>query len=243
MATQLMPDTQAVGQILFSSSATQLHKLGEKAVASDGRVYRYAKAGGADLVPGTLLQGPAEVTNHEALSPKADAAIGATQVTVTLGNTAVTADQYSGGWMIVTETPGQGSQYKIRSHPAANGSATLVLTLEDPLLVAITALASQVDLVMNPHSGVIINPASASASPVGVAVYPITSGQYGWIQVGGVATVLAGADGALTVGTNVVASNQTAGALEAATGVQASVGEAVTGVAQGDYGAVKLFLE
>jgi len=236
-----MNDVMAVPGDLSLNTATPQTKLGARAVASDGRVYRYALAG-ETLVPGTLLQGPIEHTNHQNLAPTANAALGATTFTVTLGATAATANEYAGGWAIITQTPGQGYQYKIKSHPAADSSATLALTLEDPLQVAITAAASKVDLVQNPYSGVIINPSTATSCPVGVAVYPITSAYYGWIQTGGVATVLA-ADGAVVVGTNVTASNATPGAVEAAAGVQAVVGTAVTGIAQTDYGPIKLNLE
>jgi len=239
MATILSADTQALGQALLSESSIQMHNLGAKCVADDGRVFRYAKAG-ETLVPGTLLQAPVEKTNHQDVVP-AIAAIGATQITVTLGATAATANYYAGGWAIITVTPGQGYQYKIKSHPAADSAATLVLTLEDPLVIALTA-SSNVDLVPNPFNGVIINPSTATSCPVGVAVYPITSAYYGWVQTGGVATLLA-ADGAVVVGTSVVASNATAGAVEAATGAQAVVGVAVTGIAQTEYGAIKLSIE
>jgi hypothetical protein len=198
-----------------------------------------AKAGAVALVPGTLVQAPAEVTNHQNLTPAA-AAIGATQVTVTLGATAATANQYAGGLLVVTVTPGQGYSYEIDSHPAASGSATLVLTLKDPILVALTT-SSRVDLVANEYNGVIINPTTASSNPVGVAVYPIAIGEYGYIQTGGHANVLA--DGAVVVGTAVVASNATAGAVEALTGVQAPIGIAQSGIATTEYGPIHLLLD
>ena len=60
------------------------------------------------------------------------------------------------------------------------------------------------------------------------------------MQVSGPTVLLA--DGAVTVGTNLVASNGTAGAVEPATGVQAVVGTALTGIATTEYGAVFLQL-
>jgi hypothetical protein len=239
MATQLTNDVMAVPGDLSLNTATAQTVLGAKCVSPDGRVFRYAKAGATALVPGTLLQAAAEITNHQDVVPAA-AAIGATSVTVTLGATAATANYYAGGYLIVTVTPGQGYQYLIKSHPAADASATLTLTLEDPLKVAVTT-ASNVDLVPNQYSGVIINPTTATSNPVGVAVYPVTALYYGWIQTGGVATILN--DGGSTVGTNVSASNGTAGAVEAAVTAQAAIGVAVTGAATTEYGSVKMFLE
>jgi len=237
MATQLCNDIMIVEGDLTSNSSTPQTTVGSRAVSPEGRVFRYAKAGAVALVPGTLLQAPAEATGNEDLAVAA-AAAGATTVTTTTTVT-VTANQYAGGWMVVTVTPGQGYQYKIKSHPAATAAA-VTLTLEDPIQVALTT-SSRVDLVANPYNGVIINPTTATNAPIGVAVYPISIGYFGWIQVGGPAAVLA--DGTVTVGTSVVASNGTAGAVEAATGVQAPVGIAMEGIASTEYGMIKLSIE
>lgn len=233
------PQLAPLGPFTSTASLPDAVQLGARFKTQDGRVFRMAKAGAVALVPGTLLQASAEVTNHQGLTPAA-AAIGATQVTVTLGATAATANQYAGGQLMVTVTPGQGYSYEIDSHPAANSSATLVLTLKDPILVALTT-SSRVDLVLNEYSGVLINPTTATSNPVGVAVYPVVAGEYGYIQTGGHACVLA--DGAVTVGTAVVASNGTAGAVEPLTGVQAPVGIAQSGIATTEYGPVHLLLD
>lgn len=226
-----------VGQPIMSSSATQLHTLGEKCVTADGRVYRYAKAGGTALVPGKLQQAAAEVTADQNLAIAASA-IGATTITTT-STVTVTANQYAGGYALISASTGAGYQYRIKSHPAAT-AAVVTLTLEDTIEVALTT-SSKVDLVANPFSGVIVNPATATSTPVGVAVYPVAASEFGWLQTGGIANVLA--DGTVVVGTSLVASNATAGALEALTGVQAAVGLAVTGIATTEYGAVKLLLD
>lgn len=240
MATKVGSDILAAPGDLTLNTATAQATVGSCATTPDGRRFRYCKAGGTALVPGKLQQAPAEVTNHQNLVPAA-AAIGATSVTVTLGATAATANQYAGGYLVVTITPGQGYQYLIKSHPAADASATLTLTLEDPIQVALTT-ASNVDLIANPYNGVIVNPTTASSCPVGVAVYPITAEYYGWIQTGGVANILVD-DQTAVVGTLLSASNQAAGAVEPFTGVQAPVGYAVTGGATTDYVAVKLILD
>lgn len=210
--------------------------LGAAGFDNAGNRYRFVKAGGTALVPGKLQQAAAEVTNHQGLTPAA-AAIGATSVTVTLGATAATANQYAGGWLVVTVTPGQGYKYLISSHPAADSAATLTLTLEDAIVVALTT-SSRVDLVANPYSGVIVNPTTATSAPVGAAVTAVTAAYFGWVQDGGVANVLMNGTG--VVGTAQVASNAVAGAVEPLTGVQAPVGTLLTGVADTEYGAILL---
>lgn len=239
MSTKFSANPSAAPAGPFVASTVQEIALGSKFVDQAGNAYRYCKVGGTATVAGKLYQAPAEVTNHQDVVPAA-AAIGATSVTVTLGATAATANQYAEGWLLVSVTPGEGYKYRIASHPAADASATLTLTLGDPLQVALTT-ASNCDLVANPYNGVIVNPTTASSAPVGVAVDVVAASSFGWLQTGGVACVLA--DGAITVGTNLAASNGTAGAVEPHTGVQALVGVALTGIATTEYGAVKLTMD
>ena len=223
------------------SEVSPSHNLGTKMETSDGRTFRYVKAGTSALAVGDLIQSSAEDTAVQGLTPAVTAA-GATTLTTT-STVTVTVDEYAGGYVIVTITPGLGQILRIKSHAAATAAA-VTLTLEDPVQVALTA-TSRIDLVRDPYNGVIQNPATASSSPVGVAVNDITAAYYGWIQTGGIASVKA--QGALTVGNLVVASNGTAGAIEnavnASTEAQAPVGIAITGVATTDCGAVKLILD
>ena len=233
MSTAFTGDIQIGDNDPFSSSATQNYPLGARATAI-GRVFRYCKAGAVALVPGKLQQAPAEVTGDQGLACAA-AAIGATSV-VTTTTVTVTANQYAGGWVVGTITPGQGQQYKILSHPAATAAA-LTLTLEDPLIVALTT-DSRIDLVANPYNGVVVNPTTATSGPVGVAVYAVAISEYGWLQVEGPCAVLN--DGGSTVGTNVSASNATAGAVEAAVTAQAAIGYAMSGITTAEYGPIML---
>lgn len=221
----------------FSTETVPSHMLGTLGVSADGRKFRYAYVGASALVAGDLLQGPVEDTNDQNITPTA-AAVGDTSV-LTSSTMTVTANQYADGYMIVSITPGVGHVYRIKSHPAATAAA-LTFQLKDSIRVALTT-TSRVDFVANPYNGVIQNPTTATSCPVGVALTAAALNTYTWIQTGGVACILA--DGTLTVGTNVSASNGTAGAVEAAVTAQAAVGYAVTGVATTDRGAVWLTID
>lgn len=226
----------------FQSETIQEADLGQMCSTPDGRKFRYCLVGGTALVPGKLYQAPAEITNHQDLTPTAATAIGDTSITVTLGATAATANQYAGGWAAITTGTGAGYQYRISSNPAADASGTLTLTLDDAILVATNASTTRVDLVLNPYSGVIVNPASASSAPLGAAVYAAAASTYSWLQTGGPATLLA--DGANAVGAEVVASNAVAGAVEdAASTAQAVIGTCLTGIADTEYGMVNLTID
>lgn len=237
--SKLASALQISPQDIFSYSSVQQADLGALAMTADGRRFRYVKAGGTALVVGKLQQCAAETTAWENLTAVAasagDMSISASS-TVTL-----TANQLAGGFAVITVTPGVGYIYQISGH-AAYSAAAPTLALTDPIQVALTT-SSKIDLVPSPYANVIVNPATATGVPVGVAVAPITASYFGWVQAGGIAAVLA--DGAITVGTNVIASNAVAGAIEPAADaadLQASVGAAVTGIADTEYGAVNLIL-
>lgn len=238
MATQLTGSIQIAAQGLYDESSTALHNLGELVHSNDGRAFRYSKAGGTALVSGKLQQSSAEDTGTQNLTAVA-ASVGDTTISASTTVT-VTANEYAGGFAIITVTPGVGKIYKIKSHAAFTAAAP-TLTLEDPIQVALTT-SSRIDLVRNPFDGVIVNPTTSTSSPVGVAVKAITAAYYGWLQVAGIANVLA--DGANAVGATLVASNGVAGAVEdaAAPNAQAFVGIAHMGAADTEYGAVKLML-
>lgn len=184
-------------------------RLGCELELQDGRKFRFARAGAA-LNVGELCVAASVAANHRLISVASAAAIGATNVTVTLGATAATANQYAQGYMHVTSGPGAGQVYKIRSHPAANASASLVLTLMDPLTIALTA-ASVVTLRRNPYADVVISVTDQQDLPVGVPVRNVTSGYYFWLQTRGIGLALA--DEAIVRGEAVTIGTGTAGAI------------------------------
>lgn len=222
-------------QDLYVTSTVAQIDLGALAFTPDGRAFRYALVGGSNLVAGTLLQSAAETTGWENLTAVA-ASVGDTSISASSTITA-TANQLAGGYALITVTPGIGQLYGISGH-AAYSAAAPTINLTEPVRVALTT-SSRIDLVANPYSGVIINPATATAAPVGVAIANSTTATYAWVQVGGVANILN--DGGSTVGTNVSASNATAGAVEAAVTAQAAIGVALTGISTTENGAIKLF--
>lgn len=210
MATQLGGTVQIVAQDVYKTSTIQQHVLGEKAYSSDGRTFRYAKVGAVALVPGNVLQGSAVVANHVNLTPTAVVAVNDTTMTVTLGATAATENQYSGGYLI-TElgTTGRGQTLLIKSHPAASSSATLVVTLSDPFIVATSGTVT-VSLIANPYNGVLQSIATTLTSPiVGAAVLANPAASFGWIQTRGTCGILV--SGTPIVGSSVGVPTTTAG--------------------------------
>lgn len=217
-------------QDLFTSSATQGTDVGALASTGDGRYYRYALAGAVTLVPGTLQQSSAQDTTNQ--NPSGGlavgvAAIGATQVTLT-GTLTLAANLLSGGFMSVAVTPGQGYTYKVKSNTAVSAAANCVVTLEDPLLIALTT-SSKVTFSLNPYMNVIQCPATTPTGvAVGVAIYPVINAQWGWVQTHGTCSLLGTAGTA--VGSALAPSSGTAGGV-----ITQAAGKQIVGIAQGTF--------
>jgi len=223
MATQIGGSVQIAAQELYTTSAVSLHNLGDKAFSTDGRAFRYVKAGASALVPGNAIQSPAVVPNHVNLTPTAAAAVGDTSITVTLGATAATLNQYEGGYLVVEiGTTGAGQTLKIKSNPAANSSATMRVELEDAFAVATSGTVT-VSLIANRYNGVIQSPATTlTGTIVGVAVAAIPAGSFGWVATRGVTAMLC--TGTPIVGSAVGVPTTTAGAAVADSAILTHVG-------------------
>jgi len=231
----------AMGSSLYTNSSIPQHSLGAKCTDGAGREFRYVKTSAA-IAAGKLVGTYTENATEHSLAPQAAAAIGATSVSITTGGT-ITANAYEGGYLVVTNTPGEGIAYEISHHAGRTGSGTLVFYLKDPIKVALTTAASKIDLVPNPYAGVMTwvdGSGTETGVPVGVTTYALDSGYYGWVCVHGAASCLA--DGTLTIGHGVVASDAADGAVEvavaASTEALCPVGYALTTGATGEYPAI-----
>lgn len=203
-------------QHIWEESSTQKHPLGTLRDLGDGRVFTYAQAGAVALVAGTVNQMAVQVANHlnldaTAASAAAGGRVGDTSLTVTLGATAATANQYAEGFIYHNKNGVLSQTYKIRSNPAADASATCKFELYDPIRV-IVADADEFTPMKHPQDGVIIMPTAETRVPTGVAPIAVTVDYYFWNQVKGPCAVLA--DGTLVLGQHVRVSDGTAGAVE-----------------------------
>lgn len=192
MTSSLAGFAQVAAQAILAESSSGLHVLGTYMETADGRGYRYAKVGAVATVAGKVYQGPAlDATNLQpsgGLTPSANVAIGGTEITISDSIT-LTKNQLAGGYMSVVVTPGQGYTYRIKSNTAVSAAAGAVVTLEDPLVIAITT-ASNVIFAKHPYDGIVIEPGTPTARIAGVPNAIITEAYYGWVQTRGACAVL-----------------------------------------------------
>ena len=243
MATKLTGFAQLAGQDLATNSSTQTMPIGSYMETPDGRGFRYAKIGAVDTVPGKVYA--ASVWTTSTLAPVgglglAASAAGATTITLTDSLT-ITANQLAGGYVFINITPGQGYTYSIASNTAVSGATGCVLTLNDPIVVALTT-ASKATLLKHPYDQVIVSPGGASTGqPVGIPNSIITAAYFGWIQTYGVANVLAGVATSISLpGVPVTVSASTAGSVIVATAILPTIGWAMQLMTATEYDAIFL---
>lgn len=173
---------------IYEESSTQLLPLGQRLVVGD-RVFRYALAGGSALAAGKVMSSPAEIGDAEDLAVNT-ALAGDTSVTVTLGATAVVAGDYDEGYMLVIDVDSEGHTFRIKSTPAADASATLVVTLYDEIIVAFVA-DTTVTLIPNIYRKVVIFTASSQVGvAIGVPPIAVTAANFFWLQTWGPCAIL-----------------------------------------------------
>jgi len=200
-------------QDVRTASTTKQHTLGAVAYTRDGRAFRYGQAGASALAAGKLAQIPAVVANHQALATLA-AAVNSTKVTVTLGATAATADQYVDGYLVIrdTSTTGAGQAFPINGNSAAALSTNCDIYLGEAVATALTT-ASVSNLELSPYGGMLISSTADTTEAVtGVPQVSVAAASYGWFQTRGVSAVLG--NGAITKGAGVIKSATTAGAVD-----------------------------
>jgi hypothetical protein len=206
------------------TSTTKELRLGTVGVTRDGRVYRYAQAGGTTVAPGKLNVAATVDANVTNKTVARTYAVGAMQVIIDAAG-AITQDAYADGFLTINDATGEGITYAVRGNSATSGAAELTADLDEPLATALTIDVSEATLTKNPWDEVVISVVDQADMVVGVANVSITNAYYGWVQTRGVCAVLA--DEAITAGQAVTTGTGVAGAVEAAD----LIGEPQVGVA------------
>lgn len=198
---------------------TQRFLFGTKMVMQDGRMFRYASFGQGGT-PGLVWQGPANIANHILQTPASAGAVNDRTLRVQLGATAVAADEYKDGYLTINLGTGFGFNYVIDTHPAvlSGGIMTVPLGAGYGLQAAVPTTANSVSLVHNPYRAVFQG--THTQIPAGVGLQTVSTGNFGWLQTRGPATVLT--SGALVVGNPVVATGALTGAVAAFAGAGAA---------------------
>ena len=117
-----------------------------------GRRLKSAYPGPEFFVKGNFLKSAARDTNYTDLVVVSGAA-GQKEIVATLGGTAVTANQFDGGTLAVSITPGLGQTFTIKSHTVQTSTTgNVTFTVEEDIVTALTT-ASNVTVNKNLYHG------------------------------------------------------------------------------------------
>lgn len=238
------------GQEKITTATRREHSLGQLGVDNKGRFFRWARNGTTALTAGKLLAAAGPVANHQDLATLAATAanggrLGDQTITVTLGATAATLDQYEDGWLSIRDLLGEGHMYAVRSNPVAASSANMIVTLRqgDDIRLAVDT-TTQCSLLVNEMALVVIAPTTALGCIVGVSPAAVPASDYFWCQVSGLATVLV--DTTWVIGQMVERSVNVAGAVTpvdySGTAERAIMGQVHQTIpTDTDHGVIKLY--
>lgn len=206
-----------IGQDIWTLSSTQKRPLGDVLVFGETvHYYAYFAATAVAIAYGNTMMAPAVVANHSILACAA-ASIGTNVITVTLGGTAATLNDYAEGTLTVVEGTGIGQNFRIQSHPAQTATVgTLAVTIYDSVQVALDT-TSKATLLKNQYNGVLLYAADGAGNCVGAAnvaaASTVVSSKYGWLQTWGIGPGLADVLG-VTVNVPVMGGSTNAGRVE-----------------------------
>lgn len=184
--------------------------LGTRGITPDGRVFWYTRAGGTALPNGICVCSKAQ----EGANQHATALVPATNVgdwnatagapgipigSVSIGVAWVTnhsSAEYTDGYLTVDTSPGMGTYRVVEDADSGTSATATVIRLhpDDGIAQEILTTVSRIGLHANPHSSVIIVPATTSADALTGVVLGITQTEvpidnYFWLQSSGIGHV------------------------------------------------------
>lgn len=176
----------------YGESSGPLFTLGTSLYRGKHEEWMYCQNGAGTLsVLGTPIQQAAAIHAEadDDIVVGAASAIGDSTVTLTSTTNLATAplstkDGFKDGYLIVNDEAGQGQLRKIKGHEAAVSTNDFVVTLYNPLTVALTT-SSQVGIAQNPAANIIATAAVVSGMFIGVNEIAVTALYYFWAKVRG----------------------------------------------------------
>ena len=171
------------------TGTTKLHSLGTRMILEDGRVFVYAKAGGAITGTNNAVKNPEpQGVQYRAIATAC--AVGGKEVTVTCaspdglaGTGTIVADEFEGGYILFFTNSNTNQQIRrIVSNTA--GTTSITFTFDRELGIAATT-SDYVEAMHSPY--VAVEQTTSAWDPVvGVAPVTVADGSYFWLQTWGI---------------------------------------------------------
>lgn len=221
-------------QSVYEARTTPLHLLGDVAVLNDGREFVYVANRGTAITAGKLCKYNEVSTNTDLCviptQTTGSLAVGSRILNVTLAGSSTFAEhQLVGDYLNIDDDTGEGRLYRILGNTAVSSGTAITLNIE-PLRAAITT--STTVTVVSRASDVQIADANQTQKIAGVTQFDVGAGsstvQYFWIQRRGLTSCLV--NGTPAVGTPLIPSGTTAGAVDASAEAGSGIYDQIVGV-------------
>jgi hypothetical protein len=195
--------------LVSTHGTVKKYPLGTKLETADGRVFRYIYASGTcypqlgaykSKLTNTVTTAPTQKTAAEMVASYpgetlASGAVGSEYVAVTIDTEigvlttgVLSANELEGGYIVVGNGSGQAPQNRrIVSHPALTSTGgTLVVRMDEPLVTAVTASTTTIELMESPYYCILADLAGGDyVSYIGIPACQMAALDYGWIQTWG----------------------------------------------------------
>lgn len=184
--------------------------LGTRGVTPDGRVFWYSRAGATALANGVCVCAKGQEANDvhsvnltpstvigdwSATAPSPGIPVGSATIGV-IWTSAHSSAEYVDGYMTIETSPGMGTYRVVGDPDSATSGAGSVIRLhpDDTIVQEILTTVTKLAFHANPHSSVIVVPATPSAAAItgivlGVTPVEVPLDNYFWLQSAGVAHV------------------------------------------------------
>lgn len=190
------------------------HEIGDRVALPDGRVFRYAKSGGALNVDFACRFAALVAQGYEAL--KDSQVVGDTELTFTgASHSAFAEDELRGGYVVVYHDGAAGdTQFRgIVGNPASGANANHVVYLDGSLDHVVIAGTTAAEVWHNPYSNLASTGISAFAGKPAVQIAATLT--YFWVQTWGPCWIARNTSDAAISVTNLQAYFRHDGSIEA----------------------------
>ena len=220
-AIQGIPDIGMDFDIFRKDSIPQ-YAVGTRIKRQDGNEYVYSHFGAdvnrgvlvaPDVSESSLVDSDNIVVAPASAQTTTDGTVGSKYLEVTLAG--VTAGQYRGGYLVITDDTGEGYTYRIRGNTATGdpASGNIRIQLWEGLQVALDAtsdIAIQGCLYANLEIATVAT--DNCCAGVTCSTMDVSEAAYGWICTSGVTGILQ--DGSIAIGDPITISDGVSGAVQ-----------------------------
>lgn len=220
---------------IYSSSSSARWAVGTHFYREDGNVYVYSHFGYACTPGYVCAQDISQSSNTELANVMTSAAsavavagetikpgaVGSKYIQLTLAS--ITANQFAGGYIVLTAGTGSGYTYRIKGNTATDDPASGFIRIELDKCVLQAAIDNTTDCIIVGNRYANLTHASATdVFGAGIACAYQQAGYYGWVQKSGVVGVLQDTVGTKALGYVSKMSGTTDGTLGVATAAAAT---------------------